>query len=70
MRMKTGHLVYGATHLKPGEEELLLNRVKEINEQFPESKININNFLDIALRVGIDVELSAIRKGLENRATC
>ena len=65
MGIKTGHLVYGAVMLAPEEEKLLENRVKEVNAQFPESKISINNFLDVALRVGIDVELSSIRKRLE-----
>lgn len=70
MGMKTGHLVYGAVHLKPNEEALLLRRVKEVNEQFPESRININDFLDIALRIGIDMELNAIRKQMESGQVC
>ena len=65
MGIKTGHLVYGAALLTPDEEKLLMKRVEEVNKQFPENKISINDFLDIALRVGIDVELGAIRKGLE-----
>lgn len=65
MGIKTGHLVYGKTRLQPAEEELLLNRIEELKQQFPESGLSINYFLDVALRVGIDIELSAIRKGLE-----
>lgn len=59
------HQVYGSVMLNREEEKLLNRRVAELRRQFPESKINLNNFLDMALRVGVDMELASIRKRLE-----
>ena len=57
-----GHVVHGAVRLTEEEESILLKRIKKLNEQFPESGLTMNNFLDMALRIGIDIELKAIRE--------
>ena len=59
------HEVFGSVMLNREEEKLLNERVKELRKQFPESGITMNNFLDMALRIGIDIELASIRKRLE-----
>lgn len=59
------HEVFGSVMLNREEEKLLNERVKELRKQFPESGITMNNFLDIALRIGVDIELASIRKRLE-----
>lgn len=59
------HQVYGSVILNEEEEKLLNGRVAELRRQFPESKINMNNFLDMALRIGVDMELASIRNRLE-----
>ena len=65
MGKEAGHVVYGAVRLSDEEERLLLDRMKKINEQFPESGITMNNFYDMAFRIGVDIEISAIRKEME-----
>lgn len=59
------HEVFGSVMLNREEEKLLNERVKELRKQFPESGITMNNFLDMALRIGVDIELASIRKRLE-----
>ena len=59
------HQVFGSVMLNREEEKLLNERVKELRKQFPESGITMNNFLDMALRIGVDIELASIRKRLE-----
>lgn len=63
-----GQVVYGAVRLSDEENALLRGRVAKLNEQFPESGITMNNFLDMALRVGIDIEMKAIREEMERDA--
>ena len=60
-----GQIVYGSVHLTEEESTLLRNRAAKLNEQFPDAAINMNNFLDMALRVGINIELQAIREEME-----
>lgn len=60
-----GQVVYGSVRLTEEENALLRARVEQLKEQFPDAGISMNNFLDIALRVGVDIELKAIRKEVE-----
>lgn len=61
-----GQVVYGAVRLSDEENTLLRERAAKLNEQFPESGITMNNFLDMALRVGIDIEMKAIREEMNH----
>lgn len=56
---------FGSILLNEEEEKLLYNRLEEVNKQFPDSGITMKNFLDMALRIGVDIELASIRKRLE-----
>ncbi len=60
-----GQMVYGSVRLTEEESALLRTRAAKLNEQFPDAGINLNNFLDMALRVGVDIELRAIREETE-----
>ena len=60
-----GQIVYGSVRLTEEESTLLRTRAAKLNEQFPDTAINMNNFLDMALRVGINIELQAIREEME-----
>lgn len=60
-----GQIVYGQVRLTEEESTLLRTRAAKLNEQFPDAAINMNNFLDMALRVGINIELQAIREEME-----
>lgn len=60
-----GQVVYGAVRLTDEENALLRARIDKLNKQFPDAGISMNNFLDIALRVGVDIELRAIREEME-----
>ena len=60
-----GQIVYFQVRLTEEESTLLRNRAAKLNEQFPDTAINMNNFLDMALRVGINIELQAIREEME-----
>lgn len=60
-----GQVVYGAVRLSDEENELLRERADKFNKEFPDAGITMNNFLDMALRVGVDIELRAIRAELE-----
>lgn len=60
-----GQVVYGAVRLTEEENALLRERADRLNEQFQGAGITMNNFLDIALRVGVDIELRAIRGEME-----
>lgn len=62
-----GQIVYGQVRLTEEESTLLRTRAAKLNEQFPDAAINMNNFLDMALRVGVNIELQAIREELEAR---
>ena len=60
-----GQIVYGQVRLTEEESTLLRTRAAKLNEQFPDAAINMNNFPDMALRVGINIELQAIREEME-----
>ena len=60
-----GQVVYGAVWLTEEENALLQARADKLNQQFPGAGISMNNFFDIAMRVGVDIELRAIRAELE-----
>ena len=60
-----GQIVYGQVRLTEEESTLLRNRAAKLNEQFTDAAINMNNFLNIALRIGINIELQAIWEEME-----
>ena len=60
-----GQVVYGAVRLTDEENALLRARADKFNKEFPDAGITLNNFLDMALRVGVDIELRAIRAEME-----
>ena len=67
MGKEVGQVVTGSVRLTKKEIELLKNRANELNKRFPEAGITMGNFLDKALRIGIDIELRAIRAEMEAR---
>ena len=60
-----GQVVHGAVRLTDEENALLQARADKLNQQFPGAGISMNNFYDIAFRVGLDIELRAIRAEME-----
>ena len=65
MAKGTGRMVCGVAYLTKEEDRLLRKRIKKLKEEFPESELNMKRFLDMALRVGIEMELKALREELE-----
>lgn len=59
MAKGTGRMVCGVAYLTKEEDRLLRKRIKKLREEFPESGLNMKQFLDAALRVGIEIELKA-----------
>lgn len=65
MGKEVGQVVTGSVRLRQSEIKLLKNRANELNKRFPGAGITMGNFLDKALRIGIDIELRAIRAEME-----
>lgn len=55
-------VVTGSAAITEKEEEVLEGELKELQEMFPDSNLNIQDFLNVALRVGIDFQLEQIRR--------
>ena len=65
MAKGTGRIVLGMAYLTEEEDRILRKRIKKLKEEFPESELNMKRFLDMALRVGIEMELKALREEME-----
>lgn len=62
---QVGQVVSGSVRLSDEEIKILQQRAHKFNKRFPGAGITMGNFLDMALRVGIDIELRAIRAEME-----
>lgn len=60
--MKRKRKVKGQTFITTEESILLHLELLDLQEKFPHRKLRLSDFLNNALRVGIEVELAQIRE--------
>lgn len=62
-------IVTGRAQMTDEEEKVFTVELNRLQEQFPDSKMNMQDFFNVALRVGLTVELNNLRKGTEHEGS-